>query len=217
MKTKLLLVIAGLGLTLGSVQQARATADTNKLTIALSFIAQGATTTKTNSSSGAITYTTRLDKFRGTDKDLISILGDAVGQSFPLGSYLGIDGDIFDPPSVNFLVKDKTGAVLANVTAYFTIQVTSDDIYSDVWNDTTFAETSQDNYMVRLTFDDHAGNTFDVSGLASESFKATPINANDEQTLTSSITIAVSGTATSGTDTAVVKGTVTVKGKSISD
>ena len=215
MKTKQLIpIIAAAGLTCGTVQRAQATADTNKLSINLSFVAQGETTAKPTS-SGAVIYTTKVDKFRGGDKDVLGLLESATGQTFPTGSFVEVDGDIL-ATNVVVLVRSKTGSELANVTDHFFFEVTSPDIFAGTENDTTRVQSFTDYYTIRILFDDANGNSFDVTGVAQESFKATALNGNGEQTLTDSISIPVSGTATSAGDVVIVKGTITLKGKSIS-
>ncbi len=108
MKTKqLITIIAAAGLTCGAVQRAQATADTNKLSINLSFVAQGETTAKPTS-SGAVIYTTKVDKFRGGDKDVLGLLENATGQTFPTGSFVEVDGDIL-ATNVVVVVRSKTG------------------------------------------------------------------------------------------------------------
>jgi hypothetical protein len=206
-------VIVALTLVLGAAQQTFATAKTNRLSMALTFVTQGDTTTKTNTSSGAITYTSKFEKSRRTDKDLLKLLQTATGTAFPLGAFIEIDNDLFSDIVVT--VRSKTGDVLADVSSFIHITGISDDIYSWIYTDATAARTSTDNYILEVTFDDGAGNSFDVSGMATEAFKATPVK-NGQQTLTDSIVIPVTGAGSIDGASAVVKGIILLKGKSTS-
>jgi hypothetical protein len=215
MKTQQLMSIIGMfTLALGGAQHARASATTNRLSLALSFVAQSATTTKTNASSGAIIYSTKFEKFRRTDRDLLSLLQTATGTAFPSDAFIEVDNDLFSELVVT--VRSKTGDVLADVSSYIHLTIPSDDIYAWVYDTGTGARTSRDNYIVRVTFDDGAGNSFDVNGMATETFKATPIK-NGQQTLTDALFIPVTGIASINGQSAVAKGTITLKGKSISN
>ena len=215
MKTRQLISIIGVfTLALGGAQQAPASATTNRLSLALTFVAQSDTTTKTNASSGAITYSTKFDRSRRTDKDLLSLLQTATGTTFPSDAFIEVDNDLFSEIVVT--VRSKTGDVVADVSSYIHITIPSDDIYAWVYNAGTGARTSTDNYIVKVTFDDGAGNNFDVNGMATETFKATPIK-NGQQTLTDALFIPVTGIGLINGQSAVVKGTITLKGKSVSD
>jgi len=214
MKTnKVTPMIAVLGLLLGAATQAQATAETNKVSFVLTLYRQADPTVKTNS-NGSLTWLSKVDTVRGGDKDLLNLLSDATGVVFPPASYIEMDGDIFFS-TLKFLVKSKTNSVLADVSSYFTIHAGSDDIYSGLYNDGTQAETSLDHYILRITFYDAQGNDFDVSGLAAETYSATPMNTSGQQTLTDTVTVPISGTGHLNGDSVVVQGTITFKGKSL--
>jgi hypothetical protein len=212
---QLITLIAALGLTFGAALSARATADTNRISFALTFFGQGATTTVSNASNGSTTYNSTVLQQRSGDKDLLGLIADSTGATIPPGSFVEVDGSIFQNGLI-FVVKSKTNSVIVDVSNMFDITVTSDDIYAGKYNDTTWAETSKDYYTVHIKFDDKNGSSFDVEGFATESYKASP-QTGGVQTLTDSISMAVSGTALSDGFPLIVKGTVTLKGKSISN
>ena len=210
---KVMPMIAVLGFLLGAAPQVRATADTNKISFVLTLFRQADPTIKTNI-NGSLTYLSKVDKLRGLDKDVLNLLSNATGVVFPPASYVEMDGDIFFS-TLKFLVKSRTNSVLADVSSYFTIRAGSDDIYSGTYNDGTQAETSLDHYTLRITFQDGQGNDFDVNGLASEMYTATPMNPSGQQILNDTVTVPVSGTGHINGDSVVVQGTIAFKGRSV--
>jgi hypothetical protein len=209
-------VIGALILAFGAVENASATCDTNKLSMALSFVGQGPEVAKTNS-NGSVTYVQTVDQFRISDKDLLSVIAEAKSITIPTGSFLEVNGDIFNG-GVTVIVKSKTTGLIADVSDLFPVFiVTSDDFWAGKYNDTTYAEAGKDYYTVHIKFDDQHGKTFDVTGFATESFNLTAMNANGFQTCTDSVSIVVTGNGADEFGNLIVKGTITLKGKTVED
>lgn len=87
-----------------------APSNTNAMTVRFSFTAttQGGITGVTNANSTNLTY--KVNKFRFTDKDMLTLLATEFNTTFPDGAELGLT------TSLDFVVLDKAGNIFKNVS-----------------------------------------------------------------------------------------------------
>jgi hypothetical protein len=207
-RINLITSIAIVGMTFMSLHEACATAITNRITVALTAYSQGEHIT---SGTSAIEID-KVDKTRITNKEILSALAAATGNAALTQSGAFIEASLPDSGTNIVVVKDKTGAVLEDVSTYISVTFGSEDIFASKFNDDNNQETSTDYFLVGFIFDDHSGKRIDVSGFATDHYTATPVK-NGMQTENSTMVVSVSGNGQKDGHPAVIQGTVGLKGK----
>jgi hypothetical protein len=209
-QNQVLTLAAAVVMMVGTASQAHATATTNRATATLTFLRQGDTVHVPNSTVEIY----KLKKNLILTKNLLGLLATATGNPnvSAAANYLEVDGDVDNSPAV--LVKSSTGAVVAHVTAFFTLSLDSLDVYSSVYNSANDAETSTDYFLITLGFHDNAGNDFSVSGMATDRYAASAYK-NGQQTQTSVVTANVSGKGHIANEEGIVYGSIRLTGRSI--
>ncbi len=173
---------------------------TNNLSFALSFVRQA--TTATN-----LPETEKVERFRVSNKELIGVLGGVTTNAFPPGASLIL---IATNPALVF-VTGKGGLVLADVSRFFSFEFSTNKVQqSKVASSQSTVRTSYS--IVRVTFDDGQGNSFDISGAAIEQYHASALSSGSQKE-TGSVSLDAAGNGSSGARFSVVKGKMRLTGK----
>ena len=170
---------------------------TNNLSFALSFVRDGKTSDQ------------KVEKIRVSNKEIIAVLGVATTNAFPPGSFLQMIVTTPTNAPIVFVIG-KGGVLLADVSRFFSFDFSTNQIQQS--KGTAGSATVRTTYsIVRVTFDDGAGNSFDVSGAAAEQYHASPANSGVKET--GLISLDAAGPGSSGARFSVVKGKIKFAGK----
>ncbi len=190
---------------------AQATSTTNRVALTITVLRQGAIINNTN----AATWVSRVQRTTINNAGMLQLLATATGNSqlTAAGAYIAVEGDVFENHST--LVRSRTGQLLADVSSILQIWAQEPDIYAGNYNERSGAETSTDNFMMGMNFDDGKGNAFSLRGMAKDSYKATPFK-NGSQTESSTVTLSAQGSGQLNGQPALFSGSMTMVGKNLS-
>ncbi len=200
---------AVLGLFLAH-QHLRATTVTNILTVTMSTIVPGAEI----QADGSPVKHDFVNKQPLTSKKILEYLADATSSAnvAAAGNYIEV---VLPDAGTNIItVKDKTGAVLLDASAYITITLGNQDIFAGTSNDTTLQQTRTTYRLLTFKFDDLHGKEVEVTGLATDRYTATAKN-NGIQRETGTLSAPVSGSGSLDGLPAVASGTILLRGKGV--
>ena len=191
-----LFVIAALILNSTSL---RAAVLTNNLSFALTFIRQGEST----NAAGAAQ---KVERFRVSNKEIIGVLAMATTNRFASGSSLQL---IATNPAMIFVIG-KGGIVLADVSRFFSFEFATNQVQQS--KDASIGATVRTSYsIVRATFDDGQGNSFDLSGAATDQYRTSAAKSGLQKE-TGSLLLDAAGPGQSGGRFAVAKGKIKLNG-----
>lgn len=200
-KTKQLTVIVALGLL--AFASSNLQASINTVSISGKVTVQNPTTTH----GDVDTDTTKTMSFN--TQDILNLIAVADGKSFPPGSKL-----VFDTDTGDFLVQDKDGTTLDDVTGDFTVDE-SDSVSKGKFDNATGAEKFNDLFVSTITFDDGNGNTFTFTGVTKVTFSQTKADKDGNAKVADSTTTTGAGTADVNGDFGIITGTISSKGKEV--
>jgi hypothetical protein len=200
-KNALHIVMAVFGL-LGflAVSASAASSKTNAMTVRFSLTAsvQAPTETVSNATSTNVTY--KVNKFRFTHNDMLTVLASEFGATFPDGAQLGVQlGE-----GLQFVVLDKTGNIFLNVStnsdASYVFNITNSSSAVQ-WGKTSVVPNKATEVISEMQPDftvyyaDGKGNHFHFGGLVT--FRANVLVEGGTTTFkTVSMTISGSGAGT---------------------
>jgi hypothetical protein len=183
----------------------RAAVITNNLSFALTCVRQG------NSMSTQTTQSETVQTLRLSNKQVLGVLAVATTSTFPSPAALQMVAadNSTNPPLV--FVTGKGGVIVADVSRFFTF-VFGDKVTQSKSNPATKASTSTSYYLLRVVFDDGQGNSFDVSGTASEKYHVSGMNRGGAQKEAGVISCDTGGVGASGGNFTVYQGKIKLSG-----
>jgi hypothetical protein len=186
------------------VASAPAAVLTNNLSFALTCVRQG---------EPASTNSETIVKFRVTTREVIGIIGLATSQTFPSGS--GLRAVLVDPTNPTnpplVYITGKSGVVLADVSSFFTFEF-GNSVRQSKSTTASQATSVASYYILRVTFDDGHGNNFDLSGAASENYRASVSNSGGARKESGTISCDAAGPGASHQIFTVYKGKIKLSG-----
>jgi hypothetical protein len=102
--------------------------------------------------------------------------------------------------------------VLADVSRYFD-EDWSDDVSSGTYDDATGKDVYRGYWIQWLTFDDERGHRFDLTGMVTETFKASAADDQDVRKVSDSMTLNGAGPGEAEGEFLVISGKIVTKGK----
>lgn len=197
---RLALVLLVLGLALGAAERAEATIPSCLQLIGTATL-QGTLVTRGDVTIG------RIRSVRISSRDVISLLGEAVGQTFSARACLEVD------PDGPITVVD--GANRVDVSEFVTVDFNFDvdDYFSGTFDAMNLAERSLILFLIDIAINVPAANTdLTLTGLASEFFNAAP-ERGGSQRIVGSIRARVSGRGNLDGEPTLFEGTALLQGR----
>ncbi|HXP62084.1 MAG TPA: hypothetical protein VN829_16425 [Dongiaceae bacterium] len=155
------------------------------------------------------TTTSKTTTLKLSTANILQLIAAAEGTTFSSKAKL-----VYQGGSVSVVDGTNTTDVSADLTV--TLDPNSSGVWSgtDSTDDNTSAETQKysGSYVVTVSFDDGAGDSFNISGLATESYSIGAPDKNGNQKGSDSISMNLSGDGQYGGSNGVLSGTIKATG-----
>src|SRR5690242_17939853 len=120
---------------------------------------------RTMDSTNGTTHIQKMTTVRITTRDILEMLGKATTNDFKGTALVSVHRGLA------YQVRRGTN-VVADVSEFFTDEGSSGDVVDQSFNSTTGKDSYHGFWLKTLTFDDHRGNSFTLSGIIEEHYTA---------------------------------------------
>lgn len=162
----------------------------------------------TQVSTNGDTRMERMKSVRITTKEILDMLGEATGNDFHGATLVCVHR------GVSYEVR-RGNNVLADVSAFFTEDGSSEDVIDQDFNSTTGKDNYHGFWLQSITFDDQNGDRFALSGMIEERYTAKTVDSEGMQNVSDIETLSCTGSGTVDGEFTVLSGTVVLSGKGV--
>ena len=172
---------------------------------------------RTMDSTNGTTHTQKMKTVRITTRDILEMLGKATTNDFKGTTLVSVHRGLA------YEVRRGTN-VVADVSEFFADEGSSGDVVDQSFNSTTGKDSYHGFWLNTLTFDDHRGNSFTLSGIIEEHYTAPVADTAGMQDVSDHELLSGQGTGTLNSDFggtsadgnfALFSGTILLSGKGV--